>query len=293
MKTSVIKDWAELVRLPNLFTVPGDILLGMAAVSFSADFKISTYFYVLIISLLIYSGGMILNDIMDFEEDKRLRSKRVLPSGRVSLDSAKISVVICFAIAAILAHLCNQSVFVITVLLILCVYFYDGPSRRIPQLGFISMGSCRALNVILGAVAIGQITTPVLVVALCEGIYIYAVCVIAHNETSKLPSQAWCKLPLTIIVSSLLIILFSTPINIFSLLAAIYVIWSTFNIVKDLNEFLPVSKIPFNIGRLIRNLIPLQFCLAVAVAPNWWYLILPLMLILPICTQSAKKITMS
>ena len=293
MKQSIFKNWAELVRFPNLFTVPGDILLGMAAVSSVAGFSLGKYLYVLIISLLLYAGGMILNDVMDYDEDKKLRSKRVLPSGRISLDAAKISVVICFALAAIMAHFFNQSVFVITIILILCVYFYDGPSRRIPQLGFVSMGACRSLNILLGAVAISEVNTPALVVALCEGAYIYAVCVIAHNETSKLPSQAWCKLPLTVIAVSLVIIIFSTPFNIFSLAAALFLLWSTFNIVKDLNETLPVSKIPPNIGRLIRNLIPLQFCLAITVAPHWLYILLPLMLAIPLCAKSAKKVTMS
>lgn len=293
MNKNVLKNWAELVRLPNLFTVPGDILLGMCAVSSVASLSLTSYFYVLSISLLLYGGGMILNDIMDYEEDKQARSHRVLPSGRIAIEWAKVAVVSCFSLAVILSHFYSQSVFVITILLIGVIYLYDGPSRKIPHLGFVTMGACRSLNILLGAVAISNINFAALLVALCEGAYIYGVCVIAHNETKALPKPFWCKFPLFVVAITIIYLIFYNSFALFSIISGLFIFFTTYMIVKDLNKMLPVKSIPPYIGKLIRNLIPLQFCLALCVAPQYWYLCLALMLSLPLCVKLAKKITMS
>ena len=90
--TKKMKDWFELIRLPNLFTLPGDVLVGMAAVLTFTDFKTQwTHFLLLcLISALLYSGGLILNDFMDYEEDCAERPDRVLPSGRISRTDALV-----------------------------------------------------------------------------------------------------------------------------------------------------------------------------------------------------------
>jgi 1,4-dihydroxy-2-naphthoate octaprenyltransferase len=293
MNKNVLKDWAELVRLPNLFTVPGDILLGMCAVSSMAQLSLSTYLFVLIISLLLYAGGMILNDIMDYDEDKLARSQRVLPSGRISMGAAKKSVIICFLLALIMSYQHSLNLFIIAFLLVILIYLYDGPSRKVPQLGFIAMGGCRSLNILLGAVAISDLNFAALLVAFCEGAYIYGVCVIAHNETKSLPKPFWCKFPLLIVSLTVTYLIFHTGFSILSIVSGVFLLFTTYMIIKDLNELLPVAKIPPYIGKLIRNLIPLQFCLALCVAPQYWYLCLMLMLSLPFCVKSAKRITMS
>ena len=293
MKKNVLKDWAELVRFPNLFTVPGDILLGMCAVSSIATLSLSSYLYALLISLLLYAGGMILNDIMDYDEDKQARPHRVLPSKRISLDRAKLAVASFFAIALLLSYFHSQNLFIISFILVVVIYLYDGPSRKVPQLGFFSMGACRSLNILLGAVAISDINFAALLVAFCEGAYIYGVCVIAHNETKSLPKPFWCKFPLVIVGVTVAYLCLYTNFAWLGVIAGLFLIATTYNIVKDLNNLLPVAKIPPYIGKLIRNLIPLQFCLALCVAPQYWYLCLILMLSLPLCVRLAKKITMS
>ncbi|WP_252541993.1 UbiA family prenyltransferase, partial [Streptomyces sp. RO-S4] len=72
--------WAELVRLPALFTVPGDTLAGMAAAGRTpgprALLPVGS-------SLCLYAAGMVLNDWADRAEDAVERPHRPLPSGRV------------------------------------------------------------------------------------------------------------------------------------------------------------------------------------------------------------------
>ena len=288
-----ILNWMELVRFPNLFTVPGDILLGMAAVNGLMGFQPLTFLYTCLISMLLYGGGMVLNDMLDFNEDLRERPDRVLPSGRISFNQAWQGIIIAFGSALLLSFFISLKMVFVTALIIVAIYLYNGPSRKVPKLGFGVMGSCRSLNIILGATALGEWNKVLLLVALIEGAYIYGVCVIAHNETKALPTPFWCKFPLILIAIAVGVALLSTQFPWQGLLAGLYLLWATFNIVKDLTPQLPVAKIPPQIGRLIRNLIPLQFCLALCLAPHLWYICLGLMLGLPFCAKYAKKFTMS
>ncbi len=75
-------DVAELVRLPAVLTVPGDVLLGAAAAGWPAGrgaaLGIGSG------SALQYLAGMALNDYADREVDAVERPHRPVPSGRVS-----------------------------------------------------------------------------------------------------------------------------------------------------------------------------------------------------------------
>ncbi|MGW1862898.1 UbiA family prenyltransferase, partial [Streptomyces collinus] len=73
--------WAELLRLPALFTVPGDVLAGAAAVSGRTGPRT---LLAAGSSLCLYEAGMALNDWADREEDAAERPHRPLPSGRIS-----------------------------------------------------------------------------------------------------------------------------------------------------------------------------------------------------------------
>ncbi|WP_239150815.1 UbiA family prenyltransferase, partial [Streptomyces sp. SID8111] len=72
--------WAELLRLPALFTVPGDALAGAAAAG--ARPGVRTLLAVGS-SVCLYEAGMALNDWADREEDARERPHRPIPSGRI------------------------------------------------------------------------------------------------------------------------------------------------------------------------------------------------------------------
>ena len=61
--------WLELVRLPNLFTIPGDVLAGASLALISCN-ELSLMLPVLIISLSLYISGLLLNDYVDHQARK-------------------------------------------------------------------------------------------------------------------------------------------------------------------------------------------------------------------------------
>src|SRR6266567_8976267 len=74
--------WLQLLRAPNLFTVPGDPLAGfLLATAGRPDIRLV---FAITASLCFYCHGLLLNDLADLAEDRRDRPNRPLPSGAAS-----------------------------------------------------------------------------------------------------------------------------------------------------------------------------------------------------------------
>ena len=80
--------WAQLVRIPNVFTVVADVTMGFLFVRESLR-PIPLYLLALFASIALYWAGMVLNDVCDYEQDSRERPERPLPSGQIDLGTAK------------------------------------------------------------------------------------------------------------------------------------------------------------------------------------------------------------
>src|SRR5260370_15752508 len=87
------RTYAQLVRLPNIFTALADIALGwICAVATSTPSARWPAFLLLMgASACLYAGGMIWNDFFDVEQDRRERPFRPMPSERVSRRSAGVA----------------------------------------------------------------------------------------------------------------------------------------------------------------------------------------------------------
>src|SRR5262245_59540417 len=78
-----IRTYAQLVRLPNVFTAMADICLGALAAG-TLPGRWLPFGLLLLASACLYCGGMVWNDCFDLEQDRRERPFRPLPSGRVT-----------------------------------------------------------------------------------------------------------------------------------------------------------------------------------------------------------------
>lgn len=105
-------------------------------------------------SSLLYTAGMVLNDVFDAAEDAKERPERPIPSGRVSLSLARLVGFEMLVLGAALGW--ATSYFygrlrsgLLASLLAGAVVLYDGVLKRTP-LGPLGIGACRMLNVLLG-----------------------------------------------------------------------------------------------------------------------------------------------
>jgi len=185
--------YLELVRLPNLFTAMADVAMGVLFVQQTSQLgatEACVLGLLVAASTSLYAGGVVLNDVFDFEQDAKDRPDRPLPSGRVSRKTAcqlgwgllLVGELLTLPVALLVGHVWPV---VVGGLLAVCIGLYDAYLRRTP-LGPIAMGGCRMLNVLLGmSVAAGAWQTQHWLVAGGIGTYIVGVTWFARTETGR------------------------------------------------------------------------------------------------------------
>lgn len=194
--------WLRLLRLPNLFTAPGDSLAGyFLASAFIGNKTVSLWTIVLlaVTSVFIYAFGVVMNDLVDYQEDCIHRPERPLPSGRINRQQATWICVQLWIIASIccpgssisifLLHIDSNSLFVFVVLFI-TIALYNMWLKHYRLAGSIAMGLCRGLNFLLGVTATGYSTSlgkiwPVFVPFVAVIAYIAAVTWLADKENEE------------------------------------------------------------------------------------------------------------
>lgn len=178
--------YLRLVRLPTVFTAMADVLAGFlfTADSFSPAFD---FCCLLTASVCLYWSGMVFNDVFDLQQDLAERPGRPIPAGEISKSAAvKFGLVLILAGNAS-AALVSHSSLVIAVCLTTAIICYDGLLKR-TVLGPVAMGSCRFLNMMMAASAIGDWNQiwqrPQLQVAAGLGIYVCGLTWFARNEAA-------------------------------------------------------------------------------------------------------------
>jgi 4-hydroxybenzoate polyprenyltransferase len=201
LKTSATLAWLRLMRLPNVFTAIADVTMGYIFVHGSIPAPLALALLIAA-SALLYTAGMVLNDVFDIEIDRKERPFRPLPSGRISLGVARA-----FGFGLLLlgvaagwgagyadpagAAIPWRSGAVATALAA-CVLLYDRVLKSTP-IGPLGMGLCRFLNVLLGMSAARETMGDVVVgysaaellVAAGVGVYIVVVTIFAFSEASE------------------------------------------------------------------------------------------------------------
>jgi 4-hydroxybenzoate polyprenyltransferase len=184
--------YAQLVRLPNVFTAWADIVLaGLVTGAVPSVAYLGPFLCLLIASTLLYWAGMIWNDYFDLDEDRRDRPGRPLPSGRVAVSAAVWLGLGCFAggvLFALVADLFAERMrFVSTsvaIALVVAILLYDGALKN-TWMGPFNMGACRFLNILLGLTVLGDFPPPWgLMLAAVVGIYITGVTLFARTEAT-------------------------------------------------------------------------------------------------------------
>ena len=187
MKFRISRPVLQLLRLPNLFTVPGDPLCGALLVSHGVwSWRILP---AIIVSLACYCFGLIVNDLADFKEDLRDRPARPLPSGAVSRRTAIALGLFFIAAALAAAAYVSSALLILAVLLLAEILWYNLFAKKSALTGPIAMGLCRGLSVLVGAIAISPlhpsyfILHTSLLAASVIALYIAGVTALARTET--------------------------------------------------------------------------------------------------------------
>jgi 4-hydroxybenzoate polyprenyltransferase len=183
--------YARLLRLPNVFTAPADIGLGLLAAGGAVPWPAAALLCVS--SAALYCGGMVWNDYFDLEQDRRERPFRPLPSGAVTLAAAmQLGVALlaggwlAAALAGFRGHGFDPTPAVVAGLLVAAILLYDRWLKR-TSAGPVGMGMCRFLNVLLGCSVAGDAVPWGLRLHLAGvvGLYIVGVTWFARSEARQ------------------------------------------------------------------------------------------------------------
>lgn len=147
----MLRQYLILVRLPNVFTAPSNVLTGyLAAVVPAANADALQLFLLLLSSILLYIAGIVFNDYFDIDLDKRERPYRPLPSGGITKKVALLIAIISLISANILAFTASMSSLAVCIIISVMVIGYDYKLKN-TFFGPIAMGIIRSLNIILGS----------------------------------------------------------------------------------------------------------------------------------------------
>ncbi len=179
-----LRAWCTLIRLPNIFTVPGDVAVGFMLTGQRPNWAFAAS---VTAGVLLYCAGLILNDAHDLAEDQAERPLRPLPSGAIAVSTAISALCLCMTAAFVLGlTVLNVYSFAIICGVSLLIVLYN----TILKMGWV-VGLCRVGLIGLGAstadfasLELAQIKT-VGIVALTVFAYVVSVSWVAARETQK------------------------------------------------------------------------------------------------------------
>jgi 4-hydroxybenzoate polyprenyltransferase len=152
------REVAGLVRLArpaNIITAYADILAGNAAAPVANPAALP---FLLLATTGLYGGGVVFNDVFDADLDATERPERPIPSGTVPMTAAVMLGAVLLGGAVFIAWCSSPLSGVVAAAIAVAALVYDRIGKHHAVLGPINMGLCRALNLLLGITAGGQLT---------------------------------------------------------------------------------------------------------------------------------------
>ncbi|WUU18778.1 UbiA family prenyltransferase [Streptomyces sp. NBC_00663] len=294
-----LRDWAELLRVSALFTVPGDALAGAAATAARPNRGTA---YAMGASLCLYEAGMALNDWADRDEDALDRPQRPIPSGRIAPTAALGAAGLLTVAGLTLAARAGRPALATATALTATVWAYDLRLKHTAAAPA-AMAAARALDLLLGATA--TLTSPQghgassasdaarrsAAPSLALAAHTYAVTAVSRHEThggsSRTPLAALGALTT---LGALLARTHPTAGHLPTLTTAAYVrTGALLNLHAALNPSPPLTQRA--VGGGIRALIPLQAALAARSGANGTAL--ALLGLVPVARTLARKVSVT
>jgi 4-hydroxybenzoate polyprenyltransferase len=228
MSVRKIRNYLTLVRFPNLFTLPSNVLLGFFSTQSSNAIEVNAIVLLILVSACLYAVGVIFNDIADRQIDRKERPNRPIPSGKIKQRNATILAMLLIAISIIVSNFISPATLTVVFVLITTIFLYDFVLKN-SVLGPAAMAATRVLNILLGASLnmsnfIGgetyNISFRLCLVCISEFIYVSGISALSKYETHLNTSFQLGRLHALLFLSPLIIGVYAASIGLFS-----YNIW--------------------------------------------------------------------
>lgn len=285
---TILQGYLQLMRPANLPTAAADIFAGAAIAGiFTATFPTLHLWLLVFASVFLYAGGVVLNDVFDYQVDKVERPERPIPSGLIPLKSAALFGSVLLIIGIVLAFLTHFLSGYIALTLAGSIVLYDGFSKKNGFLGPLNMGVCRALNLILGMSVLDTLNN--WWYAIIPLVYIFAITLISRGEVHGNNKRhiIWAGTLYALVISAVVTIVMVETTNLWQMLPFLllfaFLVFKPLLMAYQLNSPERIKKAV--IGGVL-SLIVLDAALAVGFSV-WWYGLL-LLLLLPLSIFLSK-----
>lgn len=187
---NTILNYLTLIRFPNIFTTIPNIILGYFLFTDIKDTDYLDLSILLIVSILLYTGGVVLNDYFDLTKDKKERPSRPLPSNIIPKRNALYISISCFLSSLFLSLYTSLTGLLITITMLILIFIYNSYSKERIS-GPPNMGALRSLNILLGSstsfsfslVNLQLIDSKIPIILILEFSYVYLITWLSRNET--------------------------------------------------------------------------------------------------------------
>ena len=155
-----LRGWFQLIRLPHLFTVPGDPLIGFLIAGGLAKcagnrFSIAA---VCFISFAMSLFGIITNDLADIQLDMTEHPDRPLPRGVISPRAASYTAQLCFLGAVVPSLYLGWRFSFVTLVALISIYSYNFYVKYRPKRASVMMAVMRDLTFGMGILIVSDIS---------------------------------------------------------------------------------------------------------------------------------------
>ena len=166
----------ELCRVSNLPTVISNCVAGSLVAEGTLGLAL---IFVLIGASLVYSGGMVMNDAVDFRYDKEFKKDRPIVSSKISLFSSWQLAVLFLVSGSVFLGIGSTSYFWVAVLII-SIIFYNVFHKKFGITIYV-MGFCRSLLYFIAGYTI-SLSNSVILWGLVLGLYTAGITLVARGE---------------------------------------------------------------------------------------------------------------
>jgi len=175
-------------------------------------------------------AGMILNDVFDYNVDKKERPQRPLPSGKIQKTHALYVGIIFLLLANSLSFFASVDSFIISIMMTVLLVAYNYKIKSVSVLGIFILSFIRFLNVLLGF-SLFPIHVDVLQFSIPVAIFVAGISILAKEETLTKTNKLVIN-QIFIVATILYLSILSFSLTVHSILFLI--IFSTFTILPTL-----------------------------------------------------------
>lgn len=229
-----------MLRISNSPTIVSNVMVGVALAIVAHQEQWSTQMYppalqfgkpllfIIVVLLLLYFAGMVLNDAFDAKRDREIRPERPIPQGVITAKQAWITGLVMVAIATLLAFkigvATGLSTLALAFTILLYTFLHHFPVAAIPL-----MAICRGLVYVIAVSAFSLQNQGAILLIYCGIIASYTaiLTLVGTSEHEKQTRYSWVIF-MTLLPAVLPIVLYGiySPIAWFAFIA--FVIWILF-----------------------------------------------------------------